>query len=399
MAITLQSLYDELKEIRTYLIKIGPKRRQGHILESKLSEANIVHGKFECWLNTYKSKLRNDDDDDPVVHRFCKQFLTLFNEIVDLCQSDKNSEDFVTMSTFDLKTALNLLPCMTDTEANTKQLIDNVEYYNSLLDKDVCKQNLINFVLKSRLSQAAKLRLNSSYASVDDLITDMRKELLPRKSATAISSKLEHIKQNNLSISDFGNQLSELFVDLTISQASGKSENYSILKPLNENIAIKKFADGLRNRRLSTIIAARNFSTLKDAIQAAMDEEVTTASGSGEIMGMHKTFYSYHNRGPKYNFRGNRGGFYNSNSSYRGQGRGFRGNQRGWHQQVTTRGAPTRGHRFSGQQYRGKSRGKQGIRQQPNVNVINEERFLNSLPNTEPQSSQSNVTETFFRDQ
>ncbi|XP_026729233.1 uncharacterized protein LOC113496153 [Trichoplusia ni] len=284
MAITLQSLYNELKEIRTYLIKIGPKRRQGHILESKLSEANIVHEQFECWLNTYKSKLRKDDDDDPVVHSFCKQFLTLFNEIVDLCQSDKNSEDFVTMSTFDLKTALNLLPCMTDTEANTKQLIDNIEYYNSLLDKDVCKKNLINFVLKSRLSQAAKLRLNSSYASVDDLITDMRKELLPRKSATAISSKLEHIKQNDLSISDFGNQLSELFVDLTISQANGKSENYSILKPLNENIAIKKFADGLRDRRLSTIIAARNFSTLKDAIQAAMDEEVTTASGSGEIM-------------------------------------------------------------------------------------------------------------------
>ncbi|XP_026744743.1 uncharacterized protein LOC113506082 isoform X2 [Trichoplusia ni] len=220
MAITLQSLYNELKEIRTYLIKIGPKRRQGHILESKLSEANIVHEQFECWLNTYKSKLRNDDDDDPVVHSFCKQFLTLFNEIVDLCQSDKNSEDFVTMSTFDLKTALNLLPCMTDTEANTKQLIDNIEYYNSLLDKDVY----------------------------------------------------------------FGNQLSELFVDLTISQANGKSENYSILKPLNENIAIKKFADALRDRRLSTIIAARNFSTLKDAIQAAMDEEVTTASGSGEIM-------------------------------------------------------------------------------------------------------------------
>lgn len=38
-------------------------------------------------------------------------------------------------------------------------------------------------------------------------------------------------------------------------------------------LAVKKFADGLRNRRLSTIISARDYSDFKDAVRAAEDEE------------------------------------------------------------------------------------------------------------------------------
>lgn len=393
MAIYLQSLYSELKEVRTYLIKIGPKRRQGDVLINKLNATNVIYGRYLNWLNEYNLKLRKDDDDDQLVRSFCNQFLTLYNEIIDLCRSDlPNSETTVTMNTFDLKTALNLLPVMTDTEANTKQLIDNIEYYNSLLEKETCKNNLINFVLKSRLSQAAKLRLNTSYSNVSDLIADMQKELLPRKAATAISSKLENMKQNNLSISDYGQQLSELFVNLTISQANGNSESYKILKPLNENIAVKKFADGLRNRRLSTIIAARNFSTLKDAIQAALDEEVTSASGSGEILGMHKNHYfNSKYRGARNNFRSHQGINYNQFPSYKGRGRGFRGNQRGWNHQFSARGTPMRVHQFRGQRHRGMFSGNQRIRQQPNVHVMNENQTVNSIPNLEK-------PETFFRE-
>lgn len=398
MAIILQSLYSELKEIRTYLIKIGPARRQGDILIKKLEAASNVYEKYNHWIDTYKG------DDSDILY-LCKNFLILYQEIVDLCESNTSTSDeiSITMSTFELKTALSLLPCMTDTEANTKQLIDNIEYYDSLLGNENCKKNLINFVLKSRLSQAAKLRLNSSYSSVSALINDMRNELLPRKAATAISTKLEQIKQNNLSISEFGRQLSELFVDLTISQADGNSKNYDVLKPLNEKIAIKKFADGLRNRRLSTIIAARNFSSLKDAIQAAQDEEGSSAPNSGEIMGMSKN-NSFNNRARRNNYRGGRGQQNTRYFSSQNQGRGFHGNQhRVWHQTNSTVSNPVRGQHFRGSSSRGFRgnnyrgyRGNQGRQYQRNINFINETPQAQTPQNVEQNNSTSN--QTFFRD-
>ncbi|KAH9635596.1 hypothetical protein HF086_012265 [Spodoptera exigua] len=78
--------------------------------------------------------------------------------------------------------------------------------------------------------------------------------------------------------------LTELFVDLTITQSEGKEEVFKILKPINEKQAIKSFAEGLRNRRLSTLISARNYTSLKDAVQAAVDEETSSPSTSGDVM-------------------------------------------------------------------------------------------------------------------
>lgn len=163
------------------------------------------------------------------------------------------------MEKFELKTAVSLLPIMTDDENVIKQLISNIEMYESMID-DNSKKLLIQFVLKSKLSESAKLRMSSNYSSVTELITDMRNILLPKKSDTAIQSQLQCIRQDNKSIEEFGKQIEQLFVDLTISQANGNSSSYKILKPINERIAIKRFSDGLRNSRLSTIIAARNCS-------------------------------------------------------------------------------------------------------------------------------------------
>lgn len=94
------------------------------------------------------------------------------------------------MDTLDLKMALTLLPLMDNIETSIKQLIDNIQFYDSLLKNTACKQNLIKFVLKSKLSQIAKLKLNTDYVSVNYLVTDMNMELLPKNAASAIQNKL-----------------------------------------------------------------------------------------------------------------------------------------------------------------------------------------------------------------
>ncbi|KAJ3659967.1 hypothetical protein Zmor_011628 [Zophobas morio] len=123
---------------------------------------------------------------------------------------------------FDLKTAVSLLPVMNDDEAVTMQLIDAIELYDTMLES-TGKPSLINFVLKTRLSVGAKLRLKSNYDSVALLISDMKTHLITRKSDTALQTKLMRATQGNKSVSDFGKEIEEIFVNLTISQANGEN--------------------------------------------------------------------------------------------------------------------------------------------------------------------------------
>ncbi|KAJ8704378.1 hypothetical protein PYW08_013102 [Mythimna loreyi] len=356
MAEFIKELIIELFKIRTYLIKIGPSRRQENICNKKLSEANVLYEQHNNYIEEIKrikqfKSVSEIEDIDKSGVKFCNLYL----EVTNLCKSEPIIS--ATMAKFDLKIALNLLPVMNDTEAVTKQLIDGIEYYDSVLE-DASKKELIEFVLKSRLSQFAKLRLAKKYGNVTELLRDMKIHLLPKKSFTAISSKLQSIKQNEKTITDYGQELSSLFVDLTISQSEGHEESYDSLKRVNEKLAIKRFADGLRNRRLSTIIAARNYDSLSDAIQAAIDEETSSSDyTSSNIMSMRRSNgqnynnYRSHHRG---HYTATRGRYYHNNSHPRGSNRRGVG---GYHHQrgaVRGRQEPFRGNP-SGRGHRGQS--------------------------------------------
>lgn len=397
MADILESLYKDLKEIRSYLIKIGPNRRQGGISVLKLAEANTLYSQYSSLITNLKGDIKKhliDEKSVELINKYSSEFLGLYNEVVELCSKNKDKGKISNMdkqTCFDLKIALNLLPVMNDDEDVTKKLIENIEYYDSVIDGSECKKKLIMFVLKSRLSQSAKLKLSSNYSSTEALIKDMRQLLLAKKSATALQTKLQRATQKNKSVADFGKEITDLFVELTISQADGDSTKYNVLKPINEKYAIKRFADGLGNGRLSTIIAARNFSSLTDAIQAAQDEEVSTSADSTEVLGMYQAQSSTTED--------------SWNKAFTGRGRN--GRQRGFYSRNFSRepsqynsrqdsGARTRPNR-RGNYYRGRTFNNRGRRFQVtgNANAIEAE-----ADNEPPASDEQVVTESlhhFFR--
>ena len=353
MAEFLKTICEELIKIRVYLIKIGPSRRQGNICEKKLSEAKTLYQQYTKFLEEISRILQTKKEYEvKLINQFSENIEKLYSEIADLCKI--KPIDCVTMAKFDLKIALNLLPVINDTELTTMQLIDGIEYYDSVLE-DASKSNLIEFVLKSRLSQSAKLKLSKKYNKVSELLRDMKLHLLPKKSFIALSSKLQSAKQSEKSISDYGQEISNLFVDLTISQSEGHEDSYDVLKRVNEKLAIKRFADGLRNRRLSTIIAARNYSCLNDAIQAAVDEDISSTVNQNDILTMRKP-----NRYFVSNYRGNQRGMRSTSrprNTHRGGRYQQRGSTRGW-TDTSYRGRSTaRGSR--GRSYQNYSRGRQ----------------------------------------
>lgn len=122
------------------------------------------------------------------------------------------------MTQFELKTAIIILPVVDDTEDKINQLIDAIKLYNDTLD-EAGKKSLVTFVFKTRLSTTAKLRLEATYTSVELLVKDMKTRLLRSKSDSVLQLQLSNAKQSNKSIEQFGTELENLFVKLTIAQA------------------------------------------------------------------------------------------------------------------------------------------------------------------------------------
>ncbi|KAL3281661.1 hypothetical protein HHI36_004867 [Cryptolaemus montrouzieri] len=154
-----------------------------------------------------------------------------------------------------------------------RQLINAIELCDECLNADG-KKFLTTYVLKTRSSQNATLRLDS-YASNADLVKDMRSKLLTKHSATAFSVEFHNAKQNSKSVNEIGRMIEALMVDLTISQSEGDADAAKILTATNGKIAINSFTNGLWDTELRTIIKSRNYSKLSDAIVAAQDEANT----------------------------------------------------------------------------------------------------------------------------
>lgn len=138
-----------------------------------------------------------------------------------------------------------------------------------------------------------------------------------------MATELHNIRQEHKTIDDYAKTIENLFLNLTLTQADGNEASTSILRNVNENLAINAFSNGLRNGELRTIIKARNYSTLKDAIVGAKGEEIIKNSNPVNNA-FHFHHYNQQNRNVN---RGNRGHRYfnnvnkasNNNSRFNGK--------------------------------------------------------------------------------
>ncbi|OWR48834.1 hypothetical protein KGM_213884 [Danaus plexippus plexippus] len=372
------------------------RRIQG-FKQTKLDEAECVIAQYDNYIGSIERKSIGEDE-LLIFEKYCTDIKKLFDEITELCRIPGGSSSFSTMDKFDLKVALSLLPVMNDTLSNLRQLIDGIEYYSSVLNTE-SQMYLTSFVLKGRLSQSAKLKLATKYDTVPDLLNDMKRLLLPKKSTNALQKQFFNCRQNDESINVFVKTLSELFVDLTISQSEGNDEKFKILKSINEKQAIRQFSDGLRNRRIGTIITAQKFENLKDAIQAAIDEDISGSSSTAEVFTLtrhnNNRFFKTTSRPPSHQSIPK--GTYNTdrwrgNPSYNGRQSHTRTRQWAQQPQSQPRGAPRGRAPYRGRTFNNYSRGHRPFRRQIRTVVTNE-----SQPQSSSSAQNSEPENDFFR--
>lgn len=356
----LTTILEELQSVCDNIRKLGPKRREENLGKQKFKEADVLYTEFELLLENVSScnKALKLDLAGYTLDLLISEIQSTYKKILGykVVQTTSDLEFKVTenksnkMESFNLKTASILIPIMDGKEETVERIIEGIEMYQSCLKGEDSMKLLISFVIKTRLSKTAKLKLKDSYLTVPSLLEDIKKSLLTKKSANSLLSQINNLSQNNMSIAEYGEKLEELFINLTITQADGNQKATEILSPINEKLVIKRFADGLRNRRLSTILAARDYSKLNDAVRAAEDEELARPGTSGQ-----DAVYSY-SRGTRGNprYRRGRGNYYGTQTyrtlpaqSQTGQAHTQRGN-RGRYQRPTNGGAY-----YSNRGYRG----------------------------------------------
>ncbi|XP_063367108.1 uncharacterized protein LOC134655576 [Cydia amplana] len=275
MLAELQSIRDRLNKLREDIVKLGPDRRRKEIGRKKLDESNELYNRAADIVSQLQEQTEKYKASElELANTHINDIADTYSRIkiaLNYFDTESQTEEKMAKPSFDVKTAIALLPVMTGQEDTTKQLIDGILMYSSIINSET-QQVLIEFVLKTRLSSSAKLRLKTSYTSVELLIADMRTFLLPKKSSESIQAQLYRARQGRRTIEAFGAEIEDLFVNLTISQADGNDSRYDVLRPLNEKSAIKRFADGLADPKLSTIISSRQFTSLPEAIRTAIDE-------------------------------------------------------------------------------------------------------------------------------
>lgn len=400
-AATLQQLNDELRATRDNLKKDNLTRRTDPVVISrKLDELNIFRNTFNEIRIKYAEEINDKkykEDEILLLNKFVFKIKEKFDEIDNILQqrldylkelnnestkSDHKDSSSTMTENFCLKTAASLLPKMdSNNTESVYQLISGIELYDSFLNQN-SKPSVINYVIKACISQRDKIRLKEKYDNIANLIKDLKEHFIPKQSATALANKLQASKQGNLSIDEYGRSIESLMSDLTIAQSENDASATEIFKKANEKVAIDVFARGLNNREIRTLIKARNYEKLSEAISAAKDENLQNQHEQNSSALLH---IKSNNRG--------RGTFYQNKNFYRKnyQRTNTRYNNN-YNNHTTNNTNSQRGRRlnnFGNRRFNHRSRPRQFYNKNNRVFIANEE----------PDNSQSNTSEPqqFFR--
>lgn len=180
-----------------------------------------------------------------------------------------------TMTTFDIKTANQLIP---DFDGNHKTLVDfldKIEFYQSTLD-GTGKVLLLRFVMMTKLSQKVKDRY--SVAVTNDYTFDIFKEnLLSRfTDKTTKEAKMDQIERlyQKGTVAEFATKLETLCADLVrlkmIDRATG--ERSFVQKEVDE-LAVRVLTRGLQRSEVRQALIYKEPRTLADAIKFALEAD------------------------------------------------------------------------------------------------------------------------------
>lgn len=298
----LNELIEELERIINIFKKNPNRKFKSEYLLNKTTIKNNLKEKFNEEIVKFGNE--NKEQLDILIAKFKSNFYSLGSILNDLSEEilnssvllDENEEIFENMD-FDLKSYVNIIPEFDGQFNKYSNFINFVEFIYDTLNENG-KIRLIDFILKTKLSDAVRLKL-AAYPkpiTLNELKENISKILKSNKTSLSIQSELSRTRQNNLSVIDFSSKIESLISELNSIQISQRGEqNRELIILMNDEIALNAFKTGLNDKLKPTIIAGRPKS-LNDAISLAMEAE--TPQQDAKVF----SFKSHSNNNKKSNY-------------------------------------------------------------------------------------------------
>lgn len=186
------------------------------------------------------------------------------------------SKNIKTIMPFDSKVALKIIPSMKDKDDLHRfcRCVDIV--WKPLVEKND-KKFCLDIIISKLEKSAYDVVRYRDFENWPDLKKALENKFVKRRSQGIVSTELISLVQTN-DVSSFSDKIEALLGELNeICIFNQGVDNVDVIMELNERTALSSFVNGL-NEPLSTIVKARNFESLSDAIQQAIEEEISQKS-------------------------------------------------------------------------------------------------------------------------
>lgn len=213
------------------------------------------------------------------------------------------------MASFDLSTAIKIVPEFTGNRNELSNFISLVEMIDETLKAEE-KPKLIKFIIKARISDKVKNKLSSVETPITilELKTTLENSFPSNKTTLSLHTELSKIKQGNLQTKNYAEKIENITAELNKIQISelGEKERKTITS-LNDKIALNAFKNGLNDSIKMTVLASRP-KTLQEAVSLAI--ECSSTTDETNLFQYNRNYKTKYN--PKYNNK-----YMNNNNNYK----------------------------------------------------------------------------------
>ena len=312
-------------------------------------------------INNFKKLFSGNIDSIPVENREqCKtRFEKLIEEIDELlvqkflvAREKSEKKNKVVKMSFNIENVMKIVPEFSGNVKEIEKFLTIVEYIYIGLSEENDKAQLIDFIIKVKLSAQVRtaISLTETPRDFNTLKTKLNSTYKSTKTLNEIFSSLSVLKQGRMSVKQFNDKIVDLVTELNHLQITDLNTNSAEAKNAiiesNNKFALNIFKNGISEDIKPTVYASQP-KNLTDAVNLASEVEKdseksvmyfkrnTNFRGRGNNRYPYKQMENNDNRhydNNNYSNRGNRGNYGNqgNNGRYNGKNRGgYYGNNRG----------------------------------------------------------------------
>lgn len=276
----MDEILNELKSIAANARKKINQPYSKETIETKRNEIQDLEDRYRQLIDP------TDQEQDDLLSKFeqvKKEAIGTLKAHIDR-RNQKTIEKMTALNLNEISTIAKIIPIFNGRREDLDIFITNLKLVYATIEAEK-RVSFFSFVFNSRLESKVRNRVkqNSPPTTVESLITALKTNYGPTKSANSLLNELTKVTQRNNNLSGFATKIESLVAELNEIQISEEGENNrSSIVSTNNRIAFNSFMNGLTDPQILATIDASQVKTFAEALSIA--EKVDSRAKQGQVM-------------------------------------------------------------------------------------------------------------------